>query len=164
MRSLKIFWIMLLMMLATSSMVFAKAPEYRSDHQSFDVSSMQFLLDGNVVVNVSDCEIHADHAQVSVITQMVWAQDNITLKYGDDIFFSGDELQVIGPSRKAIIHGKIKFTRKNGLEISSREAQFSWDTKVAEFSNKVKVKIDKKTEKFQKVRYHVLTGEFLAKE
>ena len=77
MRLLRIFLLTLLLAAFSSVVAFAERPEVSADHQSFDVATMRYLLDGNVTVRFKDRIITADHAQVSLATLEVWAQDHI---------------------------------------------------------------------------------------
>ena len=149
-RPLRIFLLTLLLAAFSSVVAFAERPEVSADHQSFDVATMRYLLDGNVTVRFKERIITADHAQVSLATLEVWAQDHIRLVEGD-ILFTGQTLYVANFERSA-------------LAIRSDEAQFNWDTKIADFTGKVQLKQEDTTRKLQHVRYNVVTGEILLTE
>lgn len=149
-------------LLVMSTVCFAEKPDIKSDSQRFDFSTMRYVLDGNVTVSWSNRVIKADHAQVSIATLEVWAQDNITLRQ-DDIFFRGDVLHVAGGSNSADINGNTLFERGD-LKITADNASFSWDTKIADFKNNVKITEAGNTRKINHLQYNVITGEFILEE
>lgn len=161
-RPLRIFLLTLLLAAFSSVIAFAERPEVSADHQSFDVATMRYLLDGNVTVRFKERIITADHAQVSLATLEVWAQDHIRLVEGD-ILFTGQTLYVEGEKSIAHITGGANFER-SALAIRSDEAQFNWDTKIADFTGKVQLKQEDTTRKLQHVRYNVVTGAILLTE
>ena len=157
------FFLLILFLLALSSVAFAERPAISSDRQTFDIFTMRYRLDGNVTVRYADRVITADHAQVSVATLEGWAQDNIALEDSSGIHFTGDDLYVEGPAHRATIHGHADF-RREGLRVTSDSATFSWDTKIAEFTGDVKRTLNGKEKRLSRFLYNVVTGEILAEE
>lgn len=162
MASMRIFFLTAFFMMAVSAVAFAERPDISADHQSFDVATMRYLLDGHVTVRFKERTITADHAQVNLATLEVWAQDHIRLVEGD-ILFTGTTLHVKGREKTAYLTDGADFTR-SALAIRSDEATFNWDTKIAEFTGHVRLTREDTTEKFARVCYNVITGEVLHTE
>lgn len=160
--TLRIVLLTLCLTLTLSAVAFAERPEISADRQSFDVAAMRYLLDGNVTVRFSERTITADHAQVSLLTMEVWAQDHIRLVEGD-ILFTGKTLYVKGSEHTAYLENGVDFTR-SAIAIRADEATFNWDTKIAEFTGRVRLTQENTTENFSRVRYHVVTGEVVSTE
>ncbi len=159
----RIVFLLLVLLAALSSAAFAERPAISSDRQTFDVFTMRYRLDGHVTVRYADRVITADHAQVSVATLEVWAQDNIALEDSSGIHFTGDDLYVEGPAHRATINGHADF-RREGLRVTSDTATFSWDTKIAEFTGDVTRTLNGKEKRLSRFRYNVVTGEILSEE
>ena len=163
-RAIKLFQLLLfsLLLLFPSTTAFAERPAISCDKQSFDIFTGRYLLDGNVTVQTKDRVITADHAQVSLVTQEVWAQGNVTLVQ-DDILFRGDDLYVEGKGHLATLSQNILFERGD-LTIKADSVVFNWDTKLAECTGKVTRILAGKKKKLSRLVYNVATGEIMCEE
>ncbi len=148
--------------LLPAATAFAERPEITCEKQNFDFLTGRYLLDGNVCVRTNDRVITAEHAQVSLITQEVWAQGNVTLVQ-DDILFRGEDLHVEGKDHIATLSEKIVFERGD-LTIKADLVVFNWDTKIAECSGKVIRILSGDEKKLSRLIYDVKSGEIISEK
>ncbi|MBR1759700.1 MAG: organic solvent tolerance protein OstA [Schwartzia sp.] len=151
-----------LLFLLPAATAFAERPEITCDKQTFDIFTGRYLLDGNVRVAGKGRAVTADHAQVSLITQEVWAQGNVTLLQ-EGYTFRGEDLYVEGNSHVAHLKEKILFERGD-LTIRADDVVFNWDTKIAECTGNVTHVLAGKKKKLSRLVYNVATEEIVSEE
>lgn len=151
-----------LLLLLPTATAFAERPEITCDKQSFDIFTGRYLLDGNVRVSGKDRAVTADHAQVSLITQEVWAQGNVTLLQ-EGYTFRGEDLYVEGKGHIAHLKEKILFEHGD-LTIKADDVVFNWDTKLAECTGNVTRTLAGKKKKLSRLVYNVATEEIVSEE
>ena len=150
-----------LLILPTAT-VFAGRPEISCDKQTFDFFTGRYLLDGNVRVSEKDRAVTADHAQVSLITQEVWAQGNVTLLQ-EGYTFRGEDLYVEGKGHVAHLKEKILFERGD-LTIQADDVVFNWDTKIAECTGNITRILAGDKKNLSRLVYNVATEEIISEE
>ncbi len=151
-----------LLLLLPAATAFAEKPDISCDRQTFDFMTGRYLLDGNVRVASKDRAVTADHAQVSLITQEVWAQGNVTLLQ-EGITFRGDDLYVEGRGHVAYLKNNILFERGD-LTITADDVAFNWDTKIAECAGNItRIRAGEKR-RLSRLVYNVATDEITEEE
>ena len=163
MKPCRTVFLLIAILLAVSAVAFAERPAISSDRQTFDILTMRYRLDGHVTVRFADRVITADHAQVSVATLEVWAQDHIELQDTSGIHFTGDDLYVEGAAHSATIRGHANFVGPK-LQVTSDNAAFNWDNKIAEFTGNVTRILEGEKKSLALFRYNVVSGEILTEE
>ena len=151
-----------LLLLVPTATAFAGQPDISCDQQTFDIFTGRYLLDGNVRVSEKDRAVTADHAQVSLITQEVWAQGNVTLLQ-EGYTFRGEDLYVEGRSHVAHLKEKILFERGD-LTINADDVVFNWDTKIAECTGNVTRILAGEKKNLSRLVYNVATEEIVSEE
>ncbi len=131
----KIGVLVLLFSFLLTSLAFAGRPSVTADESYFDPDVGQYILTGNVRIEIGSRLITASAARFSPVTMEVWGDNGAEL-YQGDIYFSGGSIYVNGPQRTAYISGGTYFKR-DGLAISSDSASFNWSTKLAAFDGNV---------------------------
>ncbi|MBR5162388.1 MAG: organic solvent tolerance protein OstA [Schwartzia sp.] len=155
-------FVLALLLLLPTATVFAEKPDISCDRQTFDFMTGRYLLDGNVRVAQKNRAVTADHAQVSLITQEVWAQGNVTLLQ-EGITFRGDDLYVEGRGHIAHLKENILFERGD-LTIKADDVVFNWDTKIAECTgNIMRIRAGEKKH-LSRLVYNVSTDEITEEE
>ncbi len=160
----KLFHVVLfaLMLILPATTAFAEQPDISCDKQTFDFFTGRYLLDGNVRVAGKDRAVTADHAQVSLITQEVWAQGNVTLLQ-EGYTFRGEDLYVEGKGHVAHLKENILFER-GSLTIKADDVVFNWDTKIAECTGNVTRILAGDKKKLSHLVYNVATDEIVSEE
>lgn len=130
--------IALLMMMLVPTAAFAQAPDISAGETKF--VNGYYILKNNVRVVARGRTMTAQEAKVSILTQKVWAQGDVTL-IQDGIQFNCDSIYVQGTEKTVDVLGNVKFDATNLLKITSDIAKFSWSTKVADFYGKVTLNI-----------------------
>ena len=154
--------VLALLLLLPATAAFAEKPDISCDKQSFDFMTGRYLLDGNVRVASKGRAVTADHAQVSLITQEVWAQGNVTLLQ-EGITFRGDDLYVEGKGHIAYLKKNILFERGD-LTIKADDIAFNWDTKIAECAGNItRIRAGEK-KKLSRLVYNVAMDEIIEEE
>lgn len=156
MKSRIILVSLLILFLLTATAMAAPKPVIKADSTSFDISTGQYLLKGNVTVQVGSRLITAGEAKVSIWSMEVWGSGGITLTQ-DDIYFSGDSVYVNGSQNNARVNGNVTFKRGD-LTIAADEAQYNWRTKQGVFSGNVTVTQGDKTWTADSVTYNIETN------
>lgn len=151
-----------LLLLVPTATAFAGRPDISCDKQTFDIFTGRYLLDGNVRVSEKDRAVTADHAQVSLITQEVWAQGNVTLLQ-EGYTFRGEDLYVEGRTHVAHLKEKILFERGD-LTINADDVVFNWDTKIAECTGNVTRILAGEKKTLSRLVYNVATEEIVSEE
>ena len=151
-----------LLLLLPAATAFAEQPDISCDKQTFDIFTGRYLLDGNVRVSEKDRAVTADHAQVSLITQEVWAQGNVTLLQ-EGYTFRGEDLYVEGRGHVAHLKQDILFERGN-LTIKADDVVFNWDTKIAECTGNVTRILAGEQKNLSRLVYNVATEEIVSEE
>lgn len=149
------FLFLILVVLVLSGTAMAK-PIIKADSTSFDVSTGQYLLKGNVSVQVNNRTITAGEAKVSIWSLEVWGAGGITLTQ-DDTYFSGDTVYVNGSQNSARVNGNVVFKRAD-LTITADEADFNWRTKQGVFTGNVRVTQGDNTWTTDSLTYNVETN------
>ncbi len=151
-----------LLLLLPAATAFAEQPDISCDKQTFDFFTGRYLLDGHVRVAGKGRAVTADHAQVSLITQEVWAQGNVTLVQ-EGYTFRGEDLYVEGKGHVAHLKEKILFERGD-LTIQADDVVFNWDTKIAECTGNVTRILAGETKNLSRLVYNVATEEIVSEE
>lgn len=136
--------------------VSAARPSISADSKYLDITTGCYVLTGNVRVEIGQRIITADKATVNVLTMEVQGQGHISLVSSeDDITFSGDSVTVIGRENTAIVVGHADFKQGNTI-ITSGKASYSWETKLAEFSQQVSLTLEGNRTKHDRLTYNVI--------
>ena len=137
MKSRTLAAFLLAMLILTSTAMAAPKPVIKADSTAFDITTGQYLLKGNVSVQVNNRLITAGEAKVSIWSLEVWGAGGITLTQGD-INFSGDTIYVNGGQNTARVTGNVAFKR-GSLTITADEALYNWHSKHGVFSGNVNI-------------------------
>lgn len=156
---LRIFCGTLLTLLLFSSCVFAAKPSIRADQQYLDINSGLYVLKGNVCIETSGRTIKAGQAQINLASMEVWGSGGVSIEQ-EDINFSGNEVYIYGGQNKAEITGNAKLLR-GSLQISAAKVEYDWNSKIALFSENVRVKSVAETYDAATLRYNVETNKIL---
>ena len=135
--SLSILLAILLMSFASTSFAAVNNKYFRADKQYFDVETGQYIISGNIVINVENGFIAGEKAQVKLSTLEFWGTGGWILKQYD-VTFKGETAYVVFGKDVAMIEGGADFQRSD-LQITSDKADYNWKTKVAVFKGNVKV-------------------------
>jgi lipopolysaccharide export system protein LptA len=133
---LKVLFITTLLLVILTATVAAK-PVITADSTYFDINTGQYILSGNVHIEVGSRVITAGNAKVSMISKEVWGSDGVTVTQGD-IYFTGNTVYVNGNQNTAQIDGGVSFSR-NDLQITANNVEYNWRTKLASFNGNVQV-------------------------
>ena len=129
---------LLIALLIMPSTGLAQMPDITAGETSF-VNGF-YILKNNVRVVARGRTMTAQEAKVSVFTQKVWAQGDVTLMQ-DGIEFHCDSIYVQGTEKTVDVLGNVKFDATDIIKITSGVAKFSWGTKVADFYGSVKLEV-----------------------
>ena len=156
---LRIFCGTLLTLLLFTSCVFAAKPSIRADHQYLDINTGLYVLKGNVCIETAGRTIKAGQAQINLASMEVWGSGSVSITQ-EDINFSGDEVYVYGGQNKAEITGHAKLLR-GSLQISSAKVEYDWSSKIALFTENVRVNSTADAYETATLRYNVETNTIL---
>ena len=133
-----IFFAVLLLFVITSTCFAAVNNKYfHADKQYFDVETGQYIISGNIVINVENGYIAGEKAQVKLSTLEFWGTGGWLLKQYD-VIFKGDSAYVVFGKDVAMIEGGADFQRPS-LQITSDKVDYNWKSKIAVFKGNVKV-------------------------
>lgn len=133
---------------------------FRADRQYFDVETGQYIISGNIMIQVENGYIAGDKAQVKLSTLEFWGTGGWLLKQYD-VTFKGDSAYVVFGKDIAMIEGGADFQRPD-LQITSDKVDYNWKSKVAVFKGNVTI-IQNGLAPIQLdvVKYNVETKEFV---
>lgn len=134
---LSILVAIILLSFASTSFAAVNNKYFRADKQTFDVETGQYIISGNIVINVDNGIIAGDKAQVKLSTLEFWGTGGWLLKQYD-VTFRGESAYVVFGKDVAMIEGGADFQRTD-LQITSDKVDYNWKTKVAVFKGNVKV-------------------------
>ena len=139
MKQIRIMLVALLVMVALISTSYAAVNNkyFRADKQYFDIETGQYVVSGNIVINVENGFIAGEKAQVKLSTLEFWGTGGWMLKQYD-VTFKGDSAYVVFGKDIAMIEGGADFQRPD-LQITSDKVDYNWKSKVAVFKGNVKV-------------------------
>ncbi len=139
MKQIRIMLVALLVMVALISTSYAAVNNkyFRADKQYFDIETGQYVVSGNIVINVENGFIAGEKAQVKLSTLEFWGTGGWLLKQYD-VTFKGDSAYVVFGKDIAMIEGGADFQRPD-LQITSDKVDYNWKSKVAVFKGNVKV-------------------------
>lgn len=156
MKSRALVLSLLIMLLVTSTALAAPKPVIKADSTNFDITTGQYVLKGNVTVQVNNRLITAGEAKVSIWSMEVWGTGGVTLTQ-DDIYFSGDTIYVNGGQNTARVNGNVTFKR-NELAITADAAEYNWRTKQGVFNGNVTINQGDNTWTTESAAYNVETN------
>lgn len=177
MKLLKIFFLILLITLSTTTMhssTFANnatnieaeqtknmdnPPVIEAQEKKFNIFSLVYTLKGDVHIRHKTRSITADFAEYKLTSQEVKASGNIEFQDGN-FAATCDHLYAPTKADRVDLMGNIIF-RKNDVTIYADNASFNWNSKVATFENNVTVDNNGTKKQYNTVQYKVTTGEFL---
>jgi len=142
-------------MLASTAFAGAK-PVIRADQTYFDINTGLYILKGNVYIEVGNRVITAGMARVSMGSLEVWGSGGVKVTQGD-ITFTGDSVYVYGTKDEAKIDGGVSFSR-TGLSIRANQAEFNWNSKIAEFTGNVNINQNGRSWSTDNLHYNVTTN------
>jgi len=135
--SISILMAILLMSFASTSFAAVNNKYFRADKQYYDVETGQYVISGNIMINVENGLIAGEKAQVKLSTLEFWGTGGWMLKQYD-VTFKGESAYVVFGKDVAMIEGGADFQRSD-LQITSDKVDYNWKTKVAVFKGNVKV-------------------------
>lgn len=162
MKKLRLYLLVSLILLSFASTCFAAVNNkyFRADKQYFDIETGQYVISGNIVVNVDNGSISGEKAQVKLSTLEFWGTGGWLLKQYD-VTFRGDSAYVVLGKDVAMIEGGADFQRPS-LKITSDKVDYNWKSKIAVFKGNVKVIQDGNASNITDlVKYNVETKEFV---
>ena len=162
MKQIRIMLVALLVMVALISTSYAAVNNkyFRADKQYFDIETGQYVVSGNIVINVENGFIAGEKAQVKLSTLEFWGTGGWLLKQYD-VTFKGDSAYVVFGKDIAMIEGGADFQR-TGLQITSDKVDYNWKSKVAVFKGNVKViQPGLAVVSSDSIKYNVETKEFV---
>ncbi|MBP2626347.1 MAG: OstA family protein [Firmicutes bacterium] len=155
----KILTFTLLICLVFTATAMAAKPIIKADQQYFDINTGLYMLNGNVYIEIKNRIITAGQAKVSMSSLEVWGFGGITVTQ-DDIYFTGDNVYVHGPSDRATIEGNINFSRTN-IKIAADRVDYNWRDKNAVFSGNVQVLQNNNYFTADSIKYNIETNTIL---
>ena len=162
MKQFRIMLVVMLVLLALASTSFAAVNNkyFRADKQYFDIETGQYVVSGNIVINVEDGCIAGEKAQVKLSTLEFWGTGGWLLKQYD-VTFKGESAYVVFGKDIAMIEGGANFQRI-GLQITSDKVDYNWKSKVAVFKGNVKlIQPGLAVVSTDSIKYNVETKEFV---
>ena len=162
MKQIRIMLVAMLVLLAFASTSFAAVNNkyFRADKQYFDIETGQYVISGNIVINVDNGIISGEKAQVKLSTLEFWGTGGWLLKQYD-VTFKGESAYVVFGKDIAMIEGGADFQR-TGLQITSDKVDYNWKSKVAVFKGNVKViQPGLAVVSSDSIKYNVETKEFV---
>ena len=162
MKQFRIMLVVMLVLLALASTSFAAVNNkyFRADKQYFDIETGQYVVSGNIVINVENGFIAGEKAQVKLSTLEFWGTGGWLLKQYD-VTFKGESAYVVFGKDIAMIEGGADFQR-TGLQITSDKVDYSWKSKVAVFKGNVKlIQPGLAVVSTDSIKYNVETKEFV---
>ena len=135
--SLSILLAILFISFASTSFAAVNNKYFRADKQYYDVETGQYVISGNIMINVENGFIAGDKAQVKLSTLEFWGTGGWLLKQYD-VTFKGESAYVVFGKDVALIEGGADFQRSD-LQITSDKVDYNWKTKVAVFKGNVKI-------------------------
>ena len=162
MKQFRIMLVVMLVLLALASTSFAAVNNkyFRADKQYFDIETGQYVVSGNIVINVENGFISGEKAQVKLSTLEFWGTGGWLLKQYD-VTFKGESAYVVFGKDIAMIEGGADFQR-TGLQITSDKVDYNWKSKVAVFKGNVKViQPGLAVVSSNSIKYNVETKEFV---
>lgn len=139
MKRFRIMFVVLLVLSLLASTCFAAVNNkyFRADKQYFDIETGQYVISGNIVINVDNGFIAGEKAQVKLSTLEFWGTGGWLLKQYD-VTFKGESAYVVLNKDIALIEGGADFQRTD-LQITSTKVDYNWKSKIATFKGNVKV-------------------------
>ena len=162
MKQYRIALVVALVLLSFASTSFAAVNNkyFRADKQYFDIETGQYVISGNIVINVENGFIAGEKAQVKLSTLEFWGTGGWLLKQYD-VTFKGESAYVVFGKDIAMIEGGADFQRTD-LQITSDKVDYNWKSKIAVFKGNVKViQPGLATVSSDSVKYNVETKEFV---
>ena len=136
----KFFCLLALMLSFLSTVCSAAMPDITAGETRFDIAGGCYVLKNNVRVVARGRTMTAQEAKVSLTSQKVWAQGDVTLEQ-DGITFRCDSIYVQGLEKTVDVLGNVNFDATDLIKITSEIAKFSWSTKIADFYGNVQLNI-----------------------
>ena len=160
-KSRVVFFVLLLIFSITATGFAGVANKYfRADKQYFDMETGQYIISGNILIQVDNGSIAGEKAQVKLSTLEFWGTGGWLLKQYD-VTFKGESAYVVFGNDIAMIEGGADFQRPS-LQITSDRVDYNWKSKIAEFKGNVKVLQEGASPiQLDLVKYNVATGEFV---
>ena len=159
--SLRTLLLALVLLVALSGLASA-AVSVEAGRKNFDLSTMSYVLEDNVVVDFGSRVIRADKAKVKLASMEVWAEGSITLTQ-EGLTFSGDSLYASNADKTAFVQGSTVFDT-NGLHITADNASYNWQTKIASFTGNVVLDQEGTVSSLTSLKYHVIDNRFIEKD
>ncbi|MBP2666261.1 MAG: lptD 1 [Firmicutes bacterium] len=157
---ISILMAILLMSFLSTSFAAVNNKYFRADKQYYDVETGQYVISGNIMINVENGLIAGEKAQVKLSTLEFWGTGGWMLKQYD-VTFKGDSAYVVFGKDVAMIEGGADFQRSD-LQITSDKVDYNWKTKIAVFKGNVKViQPGLIPVGYDLVKYNVETKEFI---
>ena len=145
MKILKILPLLLALLIIPCTS-FAEMPEITAGQTYFDVFKGHYVLKDNVRVVMNNhgfkATVTANEARVNVVAQKCWAMGAVNFSHVD-YDLKCDDAYLHWNDKTAELVGKIDFTGKKGVNITSDTATFNWEEKNADFYGNVKVVAEK---------------------
>ena len=129
MKQVRIMLVALLVLLAFASTSFAAVNNkyFRADKQYFDIETGQYVVSGNIVINVENGFIAGEKAQVKLSTLEFWGTGGWLLKQYD-VTFKGESAYVVFGKDIAMIEGGADFQRVAEKRLAIITAFFACQT------------------------------------
>ena len=162
MKQYRIALVVALVLLSFASTSFAAVNNkyFRADKQYFDIETGQYVISGNIVINVENGVIAGEKALVKLSTLEFWGTGGWLLKQYD-VTFKGDSAYVVFGKDIAMIEGGADFQRTD-LHITADKVDYNWKSKVAVFKGNVKViQPGLPVVSSDSIKYNVETKEFI---
>ncbi len=134
---LSILVAIILLSFASTSFAAVNNKYFRADNQYFDVETGQYVISGNIVINLDNGVITGEKAQVKLSTLEFWGTGGWLLKQFD-VTFRGESAYVVFGKDVAMIEGGVDFQRTD-LQITADKVDYNWKTRIAVFNGNVKL-------------------------
>ena len=162
MKKFRLSLLVTLVLLSFASTSFAAVNNkyFRADKQYFDIETGQYIISGNIAINVENGYIAGEKAHVKLSTLEFWGTGGWLMKQYD-VTFRGDSAYVVFGKDVAMIEGGADFQRPS-LQITSDKVDYNWKSKIAVFKGNVKVIQDGTPSNVTDlIKYNVETKEFV---
>lgn len=155
----KIFILLVLCLMLSANICLAaddSQPVINAKNKKFDIFSATYVLKGDVYIQHKQRTVKADYAEYSLLSQQVKASGNIIFTDGG-FTASCQSLTAHILDENVDLLGNVDF-KQGQLRITSARANFNWGTKIADFSEDVKIKEQGRSRKVERATYNVTTG------
>jgi len=103
-----------------------------ADRLQYDEKKLQYVAEGNVVINKGNNTLRADYIRFDSRTKTAFARGNVSVASGDDIL-TGSSIELNLENQTGTLHGGYMYLRQNNFHVSGEKIEkLEGDTYVIE--------------------------------